>query len=92
MKVKLFANLADLAGTREIHLDRPGDGTVGEVVDAVIEEYPSLDGAVRTDEGELEEHINVLVDGANVRHDEDGLDMTVDEDGEVAIFPPVSGG
>lgn len=92
MKVKLFANLADLAGTREVHLDRSGEMTVESVIHEVIATHPSLEDAVLTEEGDLAEHINVLVDGTNVRHEERRLAVAVEEDAEVAIFPPVSGG
>lgn len=92
MKVKLFANLADLVGSREVVIDRDQSDTVEAVVDAIIAEHPALEDAVLGDDGEIADHINVLVDGRNIRHDADGLTTTVEPDAEVALFPPVSGG
>ena len=92
MKVKLFANLADIAGTREIHVDESGETTVESVLDRVFDDHPGIEEVVLDESGELESHINILVDGRNVRHDDEGLSTTVDRDTEVAIFPPVSGG
>lgn len=92
MEVKLFANLADLADTREVELDLDEGATVGDVLDALFAAHPALEEVVLAEDGDLEGHINVLVDGTNVRHDDEGMRTPVDPDAEVAIFPPVSGG
>ena len=92
MKVKLFANLADTAGTREIQFDESGETTIEGVLDRVFAEHPGIEEIVLDESGELESHINILVDGRNVRHEDEGLSTTVGTDTEVAIFPPVSGG
>ncbi len=90
MEWKLFADLAEIAGGRVIEVDvEPGE-TVGEALDALLEDHPDLRKRV-IDDGEIADHINVLRNGRNVLHD-DGLNATLEADDELALFPPVSGG
>ena len=90
MEWKLFAYLAEIAGGRVIEVDvEPGE-TVGEALDALLEDHPDLRKRV-IDDGEIADHINVLRNGRNVLHD-DGLNATLEADDELALFPPVSGG
>ncbi|PHQ38772.1 molybdopterin synthase sulfur carrier subunit [Halorubrum persicum] len=90
MQWKLFADLAEIAGGREISVAaEPGD-TVGDALDALLEAHPDLRDRV-LDDGEVAEHINVLRNGQNVRHG-DGMDAPLEAGDELALFPPVSGG
>ncbi|WP_144922601.1 ubiquitin-like small modifier protein 1 [Halorubrum salsamenti] len=90
MEWKLFADLAEIAGGREIDVAaEPGD-TVGDALDALLEAHPDLRDRVIAD-GEVADHINVLRNGQNVRRD-GGMDTTLDAGDELALFPPVSGG
>ena len=90
MQWKLFADLAETAGTREVELDS-GAETVGETLDALLSEHPDLEERVLTDDGDLRRDINVLRNGESV-HAAEGLDTPVEEGDELALFPPVSGG
>jgi sulfur-carrier protein len=94
VKVKLFANLREAAGTSEILLS---EERVSDVLLSLIENYPGLkdlifekpEGVVQTPV--LCRSINVLINGNNVRHLE-GLDTSLSNGDEVAVLPPVSGG
>jgi molybdopterin synthase sulfur carrier subunit len=88
MKWKLFADLAEVAGGKEIDAE-PGE-TVGTALSSLVDEYPDLEDRIYED-GELREHINVLRNGTNVSA-EDGLDTELEAGDELALFPPVSGG
>ena len=92
MKIKLFANLAEEAGTRQVELEPPADATVGVVLEQVFDRHPPLRELILDADGELVGHINVLVNGSNIEHSDAGLSMAVSDDDEIAIFPPVSGG
>jgi molybdopterin synthase sulfur carrier subunit len=85
---KLFADLAEAAGTEEPSVETDAE-TVGEALDALLESYPSLEDRVRTDDGALKDHINLLRNGEAVS---EGLATPLDPDDELALFPPVSGG
>ncbi|MEZ3116667.1 ubiquitin-like small modifier protein 1 [Halobaculum sp. MBLA0147] len=88
MQWRLFADLAEVAGT-----DEPtpaGDPeTVGEALDALLEAYPALAERVLDDDGTLRTHVNLLHEGEPPA---DGRATPVDPDDELALFPPVSGG
>ena len=90
MEWKLFADLAEIAGARVIDVDaEPGD-TVGDAFDALLAAHPDLRERVLED-GELADHINLLRNGQNVHHG-DGMETTLAQGDELALFPPVSGG
>jgi molybdopterin synthase sulfur carrier subunit len=92
MQWKLFANLAETAGRKEIDVDAGEATTVREALDALFERHPDLRSLVCTDEGNLQDHIRLLVDGADPFAEADGYDTELDTDAELALFPPVSGG
>jgi molybdopterin synthase sulfur carrier subunit len=92
MRWKLFANLAETAGTREVEIDaEPGD-TFGDAFEALLEAHPELRDEVLDDDGEIREHIRVLRNDRNPFVVGDGHDTELEEGDELALFPPVSGG
>jgi molybdopterin synthase sulfur carrier subunit len=91
MEWKLFADLAERAGEKRIPVADDA-GTVGEALDALLDEHPSLAERVLADDGDLRDPINVLRNGTNVLVEGDGLDEAVEAGDELALFPPVSGG
>ncbi|MFC7153958.1 ubiquitin-like small modifier protein 1 [Halomarina halobia] len=92
MHWKLFANLAETAGEREVPLDLEAGATFGDALDALFERHPELRGEVLDDDGELRGHIRVLRNSRNPFVSDEGYDTVLDEDDELALFPPVSGG
>ena len=94
VKIKLFANLREKAGTSELQLS--GEKVI-DVLLSLTEKYPELKDLIfEKSKGESEApvmcgSINVLINGNNVRHLE-GLDTILSEADELAILPPVSGG
>lgn len=94
VKVKLFANLREAAGTPELLLS--GEKVV-DVLLSLIDKYPDLKNLIFEEFDEKGESpvlcgsINILVNGNNVRHLE-GLDTDLKDLDEIGILPPVSGG
>ncbi|MBA3876494.1 MAG: molybdopterin synthase sulfur carrier subunit [Anaerolinea sp.] len=66
-------------------------GTVGELVNALLERHPGLGGQLLTPEGELNRFVNVYVNGQDVRY-LDGLATPVGERDEVRLLPAMAGG
>jgi len=92
MQWKLFANLAEVAGSKHIDVEVDDGATVEDALEALVGAHPALEARILDEDGTLSEHINVLQNGRNVFAVADGLDTAVDCDDELALFPPVSGG
>ena len=68
------------------------DGTtVGDVLRALVEQHPGLNGQVLTDDGTLHRFVNVYLNDDDVRY-LDKLDTTVGPSDVVSILPAVAGG
>lgn len=89
---KLFANLAESAGEKEVAVPLEGGATVGDAFDALFEQHPELREDVLDDSGEIQDHIRVLRNDRNPFEQEDGYETELGADDELALFPPVSGG
>ncbi len=77
-----------VGGNKEVEL---GGATVGELVTALTDQYPSLRSQLLTDEGSLNRFVNVYVNGQDVRY-LDGLATAVGERDEVRLLPAMAGG
>jgi MoaD family protein len=64
--------------------------TVGEVLDALYEEFGELRERI-ADDGGLRRFVNVYIGGEDIRF-LDGLDTPVSDGDEVTILPAVAGG
>jgi molybdopterin converting factor small subunit len=78
-------------GRRELTVELAGSGTVGAVLDAVAADHPVFDRRVRDETGALRRHVNVYVDGEDVRRS-DGLGTAVPPEAEVMVIQSVAGG
>jgi molybdopterin synthase catalytic subunit len=79
VRVKLFAVARELAGTDELSLDLPDGSTVGYLRGAVVAASPPL--------ARIVQHAMWAVGAAYATDD-----TPVDEQSEIALIPPVSGG
>lgn len=94
VKIKLFANLREAAGTPELLLS--GEKVI-DVLLSLTNKHPELKSLIFEKSDEKCESpvlcgsINVLVNGNNVRHLE-GLSTLLKDSDEIGVLPPVSGG
>jgi sulfur-carrier protein len=68
------------------------DGTtVGQVLTALVGQYPGLSGQVIDDSGSLHKFVNVYLNDDDVRY-LSSLDTPVSSSDEISILPAVAGG
>jgi MoaD family protein len=65
--------------------------TIGDVLRAMVAEYPGMAGQVLTDDGSLHRFVNVYVNDDDVRYLEK-LDTKVADGDTISILPAVAGG
>ena len=79
IRIKLFAVVRDLAGKENVTLTLPASSTAGDAIDVLLEEYPSMK--------KWKPHLRVAVNCEYV-----SKNVSLHENDEVALIPPVSGG
>ena len=77
------------AGVRGPGADVPR--TVGGVLGALSASHPGLYDRLMTEQGLLRPHVNLFVDGENIRFT-GGLGTRVEERSEIFVLPAISGG
>jgi sulfur-carrier protein len=83
--------LRELAGDRgEVRVEGSA-GSVAEALSLLWASCPAVRDRVLTELGEVRPHINIFVDGQNIR-DSGGLGAAVRDGAEIYILPAVSGG
>ena len=92
MEWRLFANLAETAGEKRVEVDVEPGATFGEAVDALVAEHPELHDEVFGEDGDLHDHVRVLLNDSDPFVTREGFDTVLEEDDTLALFPPVSGG
>ena len=85
--VKLFGNLRSLTGGKQHQI--PG-ANVQSVVANLCNQYPSL-CEVLLENGEIRPHFKIILNGHDIQLS-DGLDTSVKDGDQIAIFPPIAGG
>lgn len=90
MLVRVFANLRQICGGVGVEV-KPDGQRVIDVLDKMVEMFPDLKDEIFTAEKELLPFVHVFINGRNIIH-LDGLETTVNENDQFALFPPVAGG
>jgi molybdopterin synthase sulfur carrier subunit len=87
IKVRLFANFREFTKTGDLEIE---GNTIRKVLERICSNYPGLEDFLFKD-GNLLPYVNIFLNGENVL-ESGGLDSSLEQGDEVAIFPPVSGG
>ena len=94
MRFHLPSALRRWAGDNEIvDMQLPFDMrmTIGEAFVMLGRDYPGIRQRVLDDQNNIRRHVNVFVNGENVRFAQGGLTQ-VSNDSEIWIYPALSGG
>jgi len=78
-------------GRSVVEVDADGVRTIRDVLARVEVDHPALGRRLRDEQGAVRRHVNVYVDGADIRHAQQ-LDTPVGPGAEVVVVPAVSGG
>ncbi|UCD99122.1 MAG: MoaD/ThiS family protein [Chloroflexota bacterium] len=92
MKVSFYASLRQAAGQKSIEVPYANGLTVAELLREILQAVPLLEREIMDDDGQLHEHIHILVNGRDLRYLQGGLDKTLAEEDQVSLFPAISGG
>lgn len=92
MEWRLFANLAETAGTKRVTVEAGAGDTFGDALEQLLEAHPELESVVLDEGGGLHEHIRVLRNDQNPFVADEGFETVLEEGDKLAMFPPVSGG
>ena len=79
---------AQAGGNKQVEV---AGGTVGEVIEGLIAQYPSLRQQLLTDEGELNRFVNVYLNDQDIRFLKE-RSTTVEERDTLIILPAMAGG
>jgi molybdopterin synthase sulfur carrier subunit len=91
IKLKVFGTLRQFFPAKQVEMEVQDGDTVRDALVRLAGEYPAFGQRILNDEGNLQKAINVLVNGRSIAF-LDGLDTTIQEGDELAIFPAVGGG
>jgi len=93
IKVKFFALVRELTGTREEIVDLDDHATVRTLLAKLVEKYGAKfrDYIFDPTSNQPKGHIQFLLDGRNITLMQ-GLDTSLKEGTSLAILPPVGGG
>lgn len=91
MRIVLPEALRELAGGRAVVEVAGGRDEVGGVLGALRAAHPGLYDRLMTEQGALRPHVNIFVDGENIRFT-GGLETGVEAASEILVLPAISGG
>ena len=91
MRIVLPEALRELAGGRAAVEVAGGMGEVGGLLGALRASHPGLYDRLMTEQGALRPHVNIFVDGENIRFT-GGLATRVGAGSEIFVLPAISGG
>jgi sulfur-carrier protein len=90
--LRLPAALRELArGERAVVVELDQPATVATMLDELARRLPAVERRIRDETGAQRRHVNVFVNGVNVR-DGAGLAEPLADGAEVFVIPAVSGG
>jgi len=92
MKVNFFATLRDIAGGKTIAFDVNHDITAKELLDTIIERFPSMKKELLNEDGKMYGHVHLFINGRDVQFMEDEFQTKIMADDVVNVFPAVGGG
>jgi len=92
VRVCFYATFRPIVGGKHAEIAVGDDATVGDLLAAIVERWPTLREHLLRPDGALSKRANLFVDGRALRFLPAGLDTPLDPRQEIDCFPAVAGG
>jgi molybdopterin synthase sulfur carrier subunit len=92
MKVNFFASLRQVVGQKTVEMPIVEGMNARQLVEAVVCNYPALERELLDEHRNLYQHVQVVVNGREVRYLEGSMERVLTSDDRVSIFPAIGGG
>ncbi len=92
MKINFYASFRTTIGSKTVDIDLPAGSSVLQLVQTLIETYPSLHSKLLDEQGNLYGHVHVFVNGHDTPYLPQAMDTILNEEDQVDVFPPIAGG
>lgn len=91
VEIKLFGPMREDVGEKTLVRTLPEGATVDDLLEALVADYPTLEGRFRDEDGGVDSGVNITVNGTNVRQ-RDGTATELADGDVLRTAPPVAGG
>ncbi len=92
MIVNYYATLRQVVGVRQVDFFLPQGSTLRHLVEEMVKRYPGLKKEMLDENGNLQSHIHIFVNGRDSTFLDGSLETILGEDDTISVFPPVGGG
>lgn len=87
MRVNFYADLRQIAGSKEVEFDLPPGATAGELIGTIVVRYPQMRDRLLDDSDGLDRRAHAFINGRDVRYLKQNLDTPLSAEDQVDIFP-----
>lgn len=88
--IRAFANFRDILG-KDLQVELREGSAIKELLDILCASHKNMKSAIFDESGRVREYVILMKNRKNVDFLE-GLETTLSDGDEVAIFPPIAGG
>lgn len=92
MRIGFYATLRKIVGRKYVELSLAEPCTLQEILDAVLLAHPDLRDELIDEQGGLDRHVHLFVDGRSSKFLPEGLATAVTGEQSIEFFPAVAGG
>ncbi len=87
LRVNFYASLRKIAGTKTVEFSLAEGSTVEQLLHAIIARYPNMRHKLLDENGELDRHAHIIVNGRYSPLLEEGNASVIMPDDKVDVFP-----
>lgn len=87
MLINFYADLREIAGTKQVEFDLPPRATVGELIQAIVARYPPMRHRLLGEDDSLDRRAHAFVNGRDAHLLSQALDTPLSEGDQVDVFP-----